>query len=316
MSGRRNGPSILFVYKKSAYQIYVRERRNDRIRELVERKDRTVSNILDADRDHADTLDEARDAVRELGVRGVFRYRSDEGLIEDFDLVVTIGGDGTLLWASHRVPPGVPVVAINSAPDHSVGYFCGGQKGKVREVLAEALEGKLRATHLTRMRVERDGQVLHRRVLNDALFCHRSPAATTRYLVRHQGEEEEHKSSGVWIGPAAGSTAAQRSAGGKILAPSSRRLQYVVREPYVPPEGPYKLTRGLIAPHERLTIHSQIREGMVFVDGPHVVHEVPIGSELVLSRSDEPLMLLAFPRAMRERRVENRPQKQNGVNAG
>ncbi len=301
-NGRRNGddrPYVLVIYKKSAYQIYVRERRNERIRDLVEREDKTVKSILAADREHVETLEETREALRELGAKGVFRYRSDEGLVEDFDLIVTVGGDGTLLWASHRVPPGVPVIAINSAPDHSVGHFCGGRKGAVREILAEALAGTLRATALTRMQVERDGQVLHKRVLNDALFCHRSPAATTRYIMRIHGIEEQHKSSGVWIGPAAGSTAAQRSAGGRVLAPSSRRLQYVVREPYVPPDGEYRLWRGLVGTQDRLVIFSQIREGMVFLDGPHVVHEVPIGSELAFSRSDEPLTLLAFPRAAR-----------------
>ncbi len=290
-------PRVLVIYKKSAYQIYVRERKNERIKELVEREHHTVASILRADRDHVETLEETREALRELGVKGVFRYRSDEGLVEDFDLIVTVGGDGTLLWASHRVPPNIPVLAINSAPEHSVGHFCGGRKGKVRECLAAALAGELRATVLTRMRVARDGEVLHRRVLNDALFCHRSPAATTRYILRHHGVEEHHKSSGVWIGPAAGSTAAQRSAGGRVLPPTSRRLQFVVREPYVPPEGRYSLLRGLVGPHEELRIASQIREGMVFLDGPHVAHEVPIGAELVLSRSEEPLTLLAFPRA-------------------
>lgn len=290
---------VLVIYKKSAYQIYVRERKNERIRQLVETDDRTVKSILAADRDHVETLEETREALRELGVRGVLRYRSDEGLVEDFDLVVTVGGDGTLLWASHRVPKGVPVLAINSAPDHSVGYFCGGRKGNVREILRRALSGELRATALTRMKVAIDGEVVHRRVLNDALFCHRSPAATTRYILRHRDVEESQKSSGLWIGPAAGSTAAQRSAGGRVLPPSSRRLQYVVREPYIPPDGSYRLRRGLVGSHERLVVHSQIREGLVFLDGPHVVHEVPIGSELAFSRSDEPLMLLAFPRAVR-----------------
>ncbi len=305
-NGRRNGderPRVLVIYKKSAYQIYVRERRNERIRELVEREDKTVKSILAADHDHVETLDETREALRSLGTKGVFRYRSDEGLVEDFDLIVTVGGDGTLLWASHRVPPGVPVLAIDSAPDHSVGHFCGGRKGKVREILAEALAGLLRPTALTRMQVECDGEVLHKRVLNDALFAHRSPAATTRYLLRAGEVEEQQKSSGIWVGPAAGSTAAQRSAGGRTLAPSSRRLQYVVREPYVPPAGEYRRTRGLVRAGERLVVHSQIREGRVFLDGPHVVHEVPIGSELAFSRSPEPLTLLAFPRANRPKRT-------------
>lgn len=288
---------VLVIYKKSAYQIYVRERKNERIRQLVERDDRTVRSILAADRDHVETLEETRAALRDLGVKSAFRYRSDEELVEGYDLVVTVGGDGTLLWASHRVPSTVPVLAINSAPDHSVGYFCRGRKGSVRETLARALAGELRPTTLTRMKVEIDGRLVHRRVLNDALFCHRSPAATTRYIIRHRDVEETQKSSGIWIGPAAGSTAAQRSAGGRVLPPSSRRLQYVVREPYIPPEGSYQLRRGLVGAHEKLFVDSQIREGVVFLDGPHVMHEVPIGSELTFSRSDEPLNLLAFPRA-------------------
>ena len=76
------------------------------------------------------------------------------------------------------------------------------------------------------MRVELNGESLHDRVLNEALFCHASPAATSRYILRvarADGAEpdvladEEQKSSGLWVGPAAGSTAAQRSAGGSVL---------------------------------------------------------------------------------------------------
>lgn len=295
--GSADRPRVLLIYKKSAYQIYVRERKNARIQELIAKGDPTVASMLEADQQHVDTIEEARASLKELGVKGVFRYRSDEGLVEGFDLIVTIGGDGTLLWASHRVPPGMPVLAINSAPAHSVGYFCGGLKGSVRETLAAALEGRLPAVRLTRMRVELDGRVIHRRVLNDALFCHRIPAATSRYTLKWRGIEEEQKSSGMWIGPAAGSTAAQRSAGGRELPPRSQKLQFVVREPYVPPEGQYRLCRGLVAPEEELRLVSQVREGRVFLDGPHVVYPVTVGAELVFKRSDQPLTLLAFPRA-------------------
>lgn len=292
-SGRR----VLFIYKKSAYQIYVRERKNEHIQELIAKDDPSVRHILAADREHVETIEECREACRALGLKGVFRYRSDETLVEGFELVVTVGGDGTLLWASHRVPPALPVLAVNSAPEHSVGHFCGAKKGHVRAALEGALDGRLRRTHLTRMQVSLDGAIVHRRVLNDALFCHKSPAATTRYLIAHRGFQEEQKSSGIWIGPAAGSTAAQRSAGGRILPPGSQRLQYVVREPYFPPEGSYRLRRGVVARGDELRVRSQVREGCVFLDGPHVVHDATVGCEIVFRQSDEPLLLLAFPRA-------------------
>ena len=305
-SKRRDALRVLVVYKKSAYQTNVRERKSARFTELLERGDRTVDRMLEAHHDHAETIEETREALEAVGCRASFRFRGDEGLVEDVDLVVTVGGDGTLLWAARWVASGIPVLAINSAPRDSVGHFCAGAKGGVRRVLSAALAGELRESRLTRMEVALDGEVLSRRVLNDALFCHAIPAATTRYVMRLEDasgtvlDEEEQKSSGIWIGPAAGSTAAQLSAGGRVLPVGSKRLQYVVREPYTPPSGPHRLTRGLVEPGEKLVLLSKVREGRVFMDGPHHFHEVRMGSRLVMQRSDEPLTLLGFPRAERE----------------
>jgi NAD+ kinase len=163
------------------------------------------------------------------------------------------------------------------------------------------------------MRVEHNGRVLHQRVLNEALFCHMSPAATSRYILRlvdasssdssrrrrygreHVTAQEEQKSSGVWVGPAAGSTAAQRSAGGRVMPLSSRKLQYVVREPYRPRVGALRMALGLVREGEALTIKSQMREGRVFLDGDSIMHEVAIGDIVTVRRSDESLVVLGLP---------------------
>lgn len=306
MRPEAGGPRVLVVYKKSAYQTNVRERKNPRFLELLARKDPSVARLIEAHDDHQATLEEVHEAVERLGVRATFRFRGDEGLVEDFDLLVTVGGDGTLLWAARWVGPGMPVVAINSAPMDSVGHFCAGKKGHVRTILARALAGELHRTELTRMQVRLDGEIITRRVLNDVLFAHPSPAATTRYLLSHEtkggrggARTEEQKSSGLWIGPAAGSTAAQRSAGGKVLPIASRKLQYVVREPYHPGGRRIAMVRGLVGEREQLRIVSKIREGRLFIDGPHRLCDVRMGSEIVLSRSSEPLTLLGLRRARR-----------------
>ncbi len=294
-------PRVLVVYKKSALQTHVRERKNARLIELLAQGDRTVERMQEAHDDHVGTIEEAREALEALGARATFRYRGDEGLVEDTDLVVTIGGDGTLLWAARWIGPGVPAIAINSAPGDSVGYFCAGAKGAVREVLRSALAGELREVRLTRMEVSLDGEVVSRRVLNDVLFAHASPAGTSRYILRHERAdgsaiEEEQKSSGIWIGPAAGSTAAQLSAGGRVLPAQSKRIQYVVREPYLPPDESYQLVRGLVDPDERLVILSKVREGTLFVDGSHQRHDVRWGTRVTCRRSEESLTILGFPR--------------------
>jgi NAD+ kinase len=286
-------PRVLVIYKKSTYQLMVRERKNPRARALLERRDRTVERMLASHEDHVQTIQDARVLLERLGVPAVFRYRSDADRAELFDLVVTLGGDGTLLWASHLVGT-QPMLAINTAPQDSVGYFCGGTKANLEEALVSAIEGKLPKTRLARMQIAIDGEVVSRRVLNDMLFSHECPAATTRYLIKFRGEEEEHRSSGLWVGPAAGSTAAQRSAGGRILPASSQQLQYVVREPYRLNGLRIKLVRGLVSPRESLTITSKIHGGRVYVDGPHVKRSVALGSEIVLKRSPEALTVLGF----------------------
>lgn len=300
----RTGPRVLVVYKKSAWQTNVIERRSARFLELLDAGHVSVARLREAHEAHQETLDEARAALDGLGARAVFRFRGDEGLVDGFDLVVTIGGDGTLLWAARWLGPDVPVVAVNSAPGDSVGYFCAGRKGRVRALLARALAGELQGTLLARMEVCLDGEVLSRRVLNDALFAHASPAATSRYILRvvsarGRARVEEQKSSGLWVGPAAGSTAAQRSAGGAVLPVASRRLQYVVREPYQPGRLRYALVRGLVEDGGRLEVTSKVRDGRLWLDGPHHAHEVRMGSEIVMRRSAEPLRLLGFPRARR-----------------
>lgn len=299
-----DGPRVLVVYKKSAYQTNVKERKNPRFLQLLARKDPSVARLVEAHDDHQATLEEAHTALDRLGVPATFRFRGDEGLVEDVDLVVTIGGDGTLLWAACWVGVGTPMIAINSAPHDSVGHFCAGKKGHVRSLLARALEGSLRKTELTRMQVKLDDEIVTRRVLNDMLFAHPSPAATSRYLLslepkRGRARTEEQKSSGIWIGPAAGSTAAQLSAGGDVLPITSKKLQFVVREPYKPGGRRMAIPRGLIADGGRLRITSKIREGRLFIDGPHRMRDVRMGSEIVLSRSNEPLTLLGLPRAAR-----------------
>jgi NAD+ kinase len=300
-------PRVAVVLKRSSWRKWVDEDKDPRVKRLLEADDDTVRRMRPSHREHVETVEEVRHALHDLKVNATYHDHAASFLVEGrCDLVVTVGGDGTLLAASHGIGPGVPLLGVNSAPSHSVGFFCGARKGHVRSAVEEALSGSLRRAQLTRMRVERNGERLHERVLNEALFCHMSPAATSRYilrLARITGRQagatvahEEQKSSGVWIGPAAGSTAAQRSAGGKILPLSSRKLQFVVREPYRADGHALDVTLGLVDEDQALEIKSKMRSARVFLDGDHIIHDLTIGDVVTLRRSDEPLVVLGLPR--------------------
>ena len=290
-------PKVLVVYKKSTYQRYA-GRAQERLKDLIEHSDVSVEGLLHEHEIHQETLRQAKTALRDLGARAVLRYRP-EPLPEKgaWDLIVTLGGDGTLLWASHLADSSTPMLAINSAPDTSVGYFCAGDGHNVHEVLAAALEGGLKSSRLARMRVDVGDKVLSTRVLNDALYCHESPAATSRYILDYAGDQERQMSSGVWVGPAAGSTAAIRSAGGKVLATGSQKIQFVVREPYRGVDNKYRLVKGMVPPGEDLRIASRMTKGRIFLDGTQKVYSIGIGDRIRMTLSDEPLTLLGLDRS-------------------
>ena len=96
------------------------------------------------------------------------------------------------------------------------------------------------------------------------------------------------------MGPAAGSTAAQRSAGGRVLPPTSTQLQYVVREPYMPNGTRYRLVKGLIEAGDALRITSKVHGALLYVDGPHMRRSVALGSVVTLKKSPETLTVLGF----------------------
>jgi NAD+ kinase len=287
-------PRVLVVVKRTAYGRFVENENDPRLKQLIRADDPSVRRVVESHAEHERTTEEVRRAIAKLGIEAGWVRRAHAPFdAKGADLVLTVGGDGTLLAASHNVGK-TPILGINSSPSHSVGFFCGTTTGGVERTLEKALSGRLRELVLARMAVLVNDKAVATRVLNDALFCHASPAATSRYSIRLGRTEERQISSGFWIGPAAGSTAAQRSAGGRALALTSRELQLVVREPYRAAGERLKLTHALIKDGQRLVVQSEIRDGKLFFDGPDAPVPVERGDHLTFKRSSESVTVLGL----------------------
>ena len=292
-------PRVALIVKRSSYRKFVLEGQDEVVSNLFKKRDPTVGRMKASHEDHEGTIAEVEEALGELGATVIHRGGPHSLIKGKPDLVVTVGGDGTLLDASHMIGASTPLLGINSAPASSIGFFCGGVKGAAKATLAKALAGKLTGAELTRMCVELNGKVLQARVLNEALFCHASPAATSRYILELPAGREDQRSSGLWIGPAAGSTAAQKSAGGKVLKLESLNIQYVVREPYTPAGGSFRFARGLVRTGEELVLRSKMHDARVFLDGHRLVFNVTMGDVLVMRKSEESLTVLGISKKRR-----------------
>jgi NAD+ kinase len=287
---------VIVVTKRSVFSQALNGEGDPRVRQLFKKDDPSVRKWVNAHDQHTKTLDTVLDALAKLGVsplvlRGAHAQFDPRGA----KLVVAVGGDGTLLAASHSVRD-VPILGVNSSPRHSVGFFCAARRAGIEKTLARALDGHMPSVNLARMRVTHNGQVRSQRVLNDALYCHASPAATSRYILRQGRAQEEQRSSGFWVGPAAGSTAAQRSAGGKVLPLTTKKLQLVVREPYMPTNRPMRLARLEVGARGSITVQSKMQDAGIYLDGPYQKIPVRLGDITVFEVSTEPLTVLGLSR--------------------
>lgn len=285
-------PKVIVVAKLSAYGRFVEDGEEPRIRQLLRRGDPTVKRWKQAHKEHLQAIEVVQRCLDELGTESWVLHGPQTAFdARDAALVVTVGGDGTLLAASHHVL-NTPILGINSAPGHSIGFFCAGRLSNARRLLASALSGETQPIELARMFVEVDGHKVSSRVLNEALFCHASPAATSRYILRSGNRKEEQRSSGVWIGTAAGSTGAIRSAGGEVLPLLSRQLQVVVREPYMGEKRQYALQKFVVPEKRTVSIQNKMRDAFLFLDGPYRQVRVEIGDTVKFGLSDQPLLVI------------------------
>lgn len=294
MTGRSSRPRVIVVAKRSNLSRLEEGEVDGRARQLLRKGHAAVKKWQPAHEQHVRTLDLVEETLDRLGAEPLILHGSQAAFdTRDAQLVVTVGGDGTLLAASHWVSD-VPILGVNSAPRFSVGFFCGAKGRPLPKMLGEALEGTCRSVRLQRMAVSINGQLRSERVLNEALFCHSEPAATSVYIIQAGRRKEEQRSSGLWVGPPAGSTAAIRSAGGRVLPLTSAQLQLVVREPYLAGGKHYRLAHEIVGSRGGFTVISKMQSARVFLDGPYRRLSVRLGDEVRFEISSQPLNVLGL----------------------
>jgi len=295
LTGRRTATpspgSVLVIPKLSVYERFAIDRRDPRFLARLEERSDLVRHVLPSHASHHATLDAVLALLGRLAVPFDVNHRPTRRQVARARLVITVGGDGTLLDAAHWVEA-TPVLGVNSNPNRSVGHFCSVTATDLEQKLPAVLGGEVEPFPVARMELRLNGRMLPDRPLNDVLFAHRCPAAISDYVLAHAGVEEWQKSSGVWFATAAGSTGAIKAAGGQVRPLREQSLQYLVREPFRSEGGAYRLSGGLIV--DGISLTSRVFDGAAFVDGHRLQHRMGFGDRLDIRLADEPLNLFHF----------------------
>ena len=283
--------NILLLYKNSTYAGYFLSDRK-RLAQLegmlnseeIKRFRRTHSN-------HFWSLSYVEAVLKNKKLKFTKACRGSSLDYSRYNLIITVGGDGTFLEAARQVKDEI-VWGINSDPSWSVGRFCSGNAQNFEVLLDKVLTGRAKVKKFHRLNLSFSDGTQSMNVLNDILICHHNPGAMSRYYVAVGRVREEQRSSGVWIATAAGSSGGLHSAGGKILPQENKDFQYKPRELYRGRNIRYHLTGGVLAPTQKITLTSLMREGVVFVDGSHVCLPFSFGTKAFVKRSSNPLKII------------------------
>jgi NAD+ kinase len=260
---------------------------------------RLAGQVEDAAREQELTLETLHKALAKQGVTPIsVSVDSLDALAKralvSARLVISVGGDGTLLATSHWVS-GARLLGVNSAPKSSVGYLSIARRVTVARDLERIAKGTLLPQAVSRLEVEIDGKRLPP-ALNDVLVAHEQPAATSRYRLYLGKQSEEHRSSGLWVATPAGSTAGIRSAGGQPMPLDARRLEFRARELYRPPNVPPAiLASGYVEAGQELVVESAMEAGWLYLDGARMATRFPFGARATFRVAEQPLLLYADP---------------------
>jgi NAD+ kinase len=136
-------------------------------------------------------------------------------------LLLVLGGDGTMLAAAHLAAPrGIPILPVNMG---SLGFLTSFTLDELYPALEETLSGHFSVSQRVMLQVEleRSGSVIEaQRALNDAVIHKGALARMIQFELRIGAEFVcRYRADGLIVSTPTGSTAYSLSAGGPIVHP-------------------------------------------------------------------------------------------------
>jgi NAD+ kinase len=159
--------------------------------------------------------------------------RPREMLAQESDLLLVLGGDGTLLAAAREAAPrGIPVLPINLG---SLGFLTSFTLGELYSALEGTLAGQLAASERVMLNASlmREGETIESQlVLNEAVI---TKGALARMIEIELSIDEDfvcrYRADGLIVATPTGSTAYSLSAGGPIVHPA---VESIILTPICP----------------------------------------------------------------------------------
>lgn len=211
---------------------------------------------------------------------------------EDIELIVVIGGDGSVIDASVvAVKYDIPILGVNLG---NLGYLAEIEPESL-DIINKLFEGEYKIEEkmlLSAKKTTADGKnaTFERLAVNDVIISHESYLGVAEFsLITSDNENVKYRADGIIFSTPAGSTAYSLSAGGPVV-------DHGINAILVTPICPHSFfNRSIIfSENSELVIKNTGKSVLkISIDG-RLFDVLDLGEECVISKSEKSLKMLAF----------------------
>lgn len=211
--------------------------------------------------------------------------------LENADIVIVIGGDGTIIHTSKKAAEySKPVLGINTG---RIGYLAAVQPGEIDKITAILSEKYILEERLMlNIDVNKNGKSFVYTAFNDAVLSKGSLSRMIDISSNLNNQTYKYRADGLIVSTPTGSTAYSLSAGGPVL-------DYGVKGILITPICPYSFfNKSLVVSEKseiRITVDtSENKEAFLTIDGESSI-KIENGDTVTVSKSEKYVKLIKFP---------------------
>ena len=247
----------------------------------------SVFKSLDKHKLDYDVDSQSFDLISKLdNYNGDFNFSKVEKLSNEYDFVISIGGDGTILRSANEIGElSIPIIGLNKG---RLGFLANSPIEIIDSIIEKITNSNYRISERTIIQVEFEGKT--KNALNEISISRKN---TTSLITIDTKLNDQYLNTywadGLIISTPTGSTGYSLSCGGPIIMPDSKNL-------VLTPIAPHNLNARplVISDNKKIEISINGRENEYFVSADSQIFSVNIDSKINISKAPYFLKMVEF----------------------
>jgi len=229
---------------------------------------------------------ESFDLINKLPNSKNFDFSKVEKLTNEYDYVISVGGDGTILRSANEIGKlSIPIIGLNKG---RLGFLANSPLDSIDSILRKLKEAEYKISERTIIQVEFEGKI--KNALNEISISRKNTTSLITIDTKLNGQYlNTYWADGLIVSTPTGSTGYSLSCGGPIIMPDSKNL-------VLTPIAPHNLNARplVISDDKHIEIKVNGRENECFISVDSQIFSASVDSKVNISKASYFLKMIEF----------------------